>query len=155
MQFMPSTWARYGLDGNGDGTADPHNLYDAARSSANLLCTGQTMKTEADMLAGFFRYNHSQAYTERVLARAYGYQLATEVVPVLVAPLAEPPPVPPDSRPGTARSHDHDHDVGPGLTRMTAPPWGLRPQTPSSPGSLALARPTGHGSGSVCVMVDP
>jgi membrane-bound lytic murein transglycosylase B len=91
MQFIPTTWARYARDGNGDGVADPHNLYDAARSSANLLCTGQNMSTEADLLAGFYRYNHSEAYTQRVLARAYGYQLATEPVPVLVAPLAVVP----------------------------------------------------------------
>jgi hypothetical protein len=28
---------------------------------------------------------------------------------------------------------------------MTSTPWGLRPHTPSSAGSLALALPTGHG----------
>ncbi|MGK5531415.1 hypothetical protein ACSNOC_12575, partial [Streptomyces sp. URMC 129] len=29
MQFIPSTWARWGADGNGDGVADPNNVYDA------------------------------------------------------------------------------------------------------------------------------
>ena len=30
MQFIPSTWAGWGVDGNGDGIADPFNIYDAA-----------------------------------------------------------------------------------------------------------------------------
>jgi hypothetical protein len=39
MQFIPSTWARYAADGNGDGIADPQNLYDAAHAAATYLCT--------------------------------------------------------------------------------------------------------------------
>jgi membrane-bound lytic murein transglycosylase B len=95
MQFLPGTWRRNGRDGNGDDVVDPHNLYDAALASATMLCNGGPMRSEPDLLAGFFRYNRSQAYAERVLARGYGYQLATQAVPVLVAPLAVPPPVPP------------------------------------------------------------
>ena len=34
MQFMPSTWARWGVDANGDGIADPDNP--PTRSSAQL-----------------------------------------------------------------------------------------------------------------------
>ncbi|MBO0836457.1 MAG: lytic transglycosylase domain-containing protein, partial [Actinobacteria bacterium] len=30
MQFIPSTWAVYGVDGNGDGKRDPNNIFDAA-----------------------------------------------------------------------------------------------------------------------------
>jgi membrane-bound lytic murein transglycosylase B len=96
MQFLPGTWRRNGRDGNGDGVADPHNLYDAALGAAKLLCAGP-MRSEPDLLAGFFRYNRSQAYAQRVLARAYGYQLATESVPVLVAALAVPPPPRPEA----------------------------------------------------------
>ena len=33
MQFIPSTWSRYAADGNGDGVADPQNLYDAAHAA--------------------------------------------------------------------------------------------------------------------------
>jgi hypothetical protein len=47
------------------------------------------------MLSGFFRYNRSVAYTERVLARAYGYRLATQAVPVLAAPLTAQAPAAP------------------------------------------------------------
>ena len=29
MQFLPGTWSRYASDGDGDGKADPQNLFDA------------------------------------------------------------------------------------------------------------------------------
>ena len=37
MQFLPSTWAIYGLDGDGDGHADPFNPIDAIYSAAYYL----------------------------------------------------------------------------------------------------------------------
>ena len=33
MQFIPSTWARFGVDGDGDGTADPFTPADAVPSA--------------------------------------------------------------------------------------------------------------------------
>lgn len=39
MQFIPSTWAVWGSDGNGDGAADPQNIDDAAYSAARYLCS--------------------------------------------------------------------------------------------------------------------
>ncbi|NUQ97311.1 MAG: lytic transglycosylase domain-containing protein, partial [Streptomyces sp.] len=38
MQFIPSTWETWGVDGNGDGVADPNNVYDAALAAAHYLC---------------------------------------------------------------------------------------------------------------------
>ncbi|GAA3496975.1 hypothetical protein GCM10019016_040760 [Streptomyces prasinosporus] len=40
MQFLPSTWARWGTDGNGDGRADPNNVFDAALAAGHYLCAG-------------------------------------------------------------------------------------------------------------------
>lgn len=37
-QFMPSTWARYGVDGNGDGRRDPFDPLDAIWSAAGYDC---------------------------------------------------------------------------------------------------------------------
>ena len=37
MQFMPSTWLRWGVDANGDGVADPWNPTDAIFSAARYL----------------------------------------------------------------------------------------------------------------------
>lgn len=37
MQFLAGNWSRYGVDGNGDGRADPYNVADALASAANML----------------------------------------------------------------------------------------------------------------------
>ena len=37
-QFMPSTWASAGKDGDGDGKADIWNPHDAIRSQGNYMC---------------------------------------------------------------------------------------------------------------------
>lgn len=67
MQFMPSTWARWGLDANGDGIADPDNPVDAIFSAARYLagCGGQF-----DIARAVDCYNHSQAYVSEVLQLA-------------------------------------------------------------------------------------
>jgi cell wall-associated NlpC family hydrolase len=70
MQFMPSTWARWGLDANGDGIADPDNPTDAIFSAARYLagCGGQF-----DIAAAVHCYNHSNAYVRDVLGLADQY----------------------------------------------------------------------------------
>ena len=70
MQFMPSTWARWGLDANGDGVADPANPTDAIFSAARYLaaCGGQT-----DIAGAVNCYNHSSRYVTEVLALAALY----------------------------------------------------------------------------------
>jgi cell wall-associated NlpC family hydrolase len=70
MQFMPSTWARWGLDANGDGIADPDNPTDAIFSAARYLagCGGQF-----DIAAAVHCYNHSDAYVSDVLGLASQY----------------------------------------------------------------------------------
>lgn len=37
MQFMPGTWAAYGIDGNGDGNIDINNAVDAIFGAANFI----------------------------------------------------------------------------------------------------------------------
>jgi cell wall-associated NlpC family hydrolase len=70
MQFMPSTWARWGLDANGDGIADPDNPTDAIFSAARYLagCGGQF-----DITAAVYCYNHSNSYVRDVLGLAAQY----------------------------------------------------------------------------------
>ncbi len=71
-QHLPSSWRSNGRDGNGDGIADPQNLYDAARATAVHLCAsaGGSMDTPARVRAGIFGYNPSNAYVADVLERA-------------------------------------------------------------------------------------
>lgn len=37
-QFLPATWAAYGVDGDGDGKKDPYSIADATMSMANYDC---------------------------------------------------------------------------------------------------------------------
>ena len=67
MQFMPDTWARWGLDANGDGIADPWNPEDAIYSAARYLAaTGGA----SDIAGAVFAYNHAQWYVDEVLQLA-------------------------------------------------------------------------------------
>ena len=70
MQFMPSTWARWGVDANGDGVADPDNPTDAIFSAAHYLagCGGQF-----DISAAIYCYNHATWYVNDVLGLAALY----------------------------------------------------------------------------------
>jgi membrane-bound lytic murein transglycosylase B len=72
MQFIPSTWRALGLDGNGDGRADPQNVYDAALSAANLLCRVGPLDDDG-LRRALLRYNNSTAYVDVVLDRSRGY----------------------------------------------------------------------------------
>jgi murein DD-endopeptidase MepM/ murein hydrolase activator NlpD len=67
MQFMPSTWERWGLDGDGDGLANPWVPEDAIPAAARYLAAagGQT-----DISRGVFAYNHAQWYVDEVLQLA-------------------------------------------------------------------------------------
>jgi hypothetical protein len=87
MQFIPQTWQRFSRDGDGDGDTDPQNLYDATAAAAAYLCFGRRVDTEAGLRAGYFSYNHSEAYVSAVLAHAYHYrELRVPDAPPLAAP---------------------------------------------------------------------
>ncbi|HXY64110.1 MAG TPA: lytic murein transglycosylase, partial [Mycobacterium sp.] len=91
MQFLPGTWARYASDGDGDGVADPQNLYDATLAAARYLCTGGlNLRDQSQVMAAILRYNNSMPYADNVLGWAAAY--ATGVVPVDLPPLTGPPP---------------------------------------------------------------
>lgn len=69
MQFIPSTWASWGADGNGDGRADPHNIYDAALAAGRYLCAGgRDLSEPGDLDRAILGYNHSGAYLRTVKA---------------------------------------------------------------------------------------
>jgi hypothetical protein len=73
MQFLPSTWRRYGVDGNGDGYADIYNVEDAIFSAANYLrACGYP-----DIRKALWGYNPSNPYYNKVvnIARSYGMNI--------------------------------------------------------------------------------
>ncbi|HWX75142.1 MAG TPA: lytic murein transglycosylase [Solirubrobacteraceae bacterium] len=67
MQFLPSSWAIYGVDANGDGFKDPYNPADAIFAAARYL---RAAGAATDLRGAIFAYNHSRAYVESVLLRA-------------------------------------------------------------------------------------
>src|SRR5918994_1011639 len=71
MQFMPSTWERWGTDATGDGVADPWNAEDAIFSAARYLAAAGGRD---DLYRGVYAYNHAHWYVKDVLdlARTYG-----------------------------------------------------------------------------------
>ncbi|MFA6423466.1 MAG: lytic transglycosylase domain-containing protein [Patescibacteria group bacterium] len=73
MQFLPSTWRHYGVDGNSDGTSDITDVTDAIHGAANYLAAGGA--ASGNVPQALFNYNHSSAYVNKVLgiAREIGY----------------------------------------------------------------------------------
>ncbi len=67
MQFLPTEWAQYGVDANGDGFKDPYNPADAIFAAARYL---RAAGGDMNVKAAVFSYNHSQAYVESVMLRA-------------------------------------------------------------------------------------
>ncbi|MER6329990.1 lytic transglycosylase domain-containing protein [Streptomyces sp. NPDC001034] len=82
MQFIPSTWAWAGRDGNGDGKKDPNNIYDAALAAGHYLCRGdRDLSREADLHSAILGYNDSQDYLNTVLSWMEYYRKGTYSVP--------------------------------------------------------------------------
>ncbi len=73
MQFLPSTWAAYGVDGDRDGDADIMNPLDAVPSAASYLCRSGASRGEDGLYDAIFTYNHADWYVRRVLAIAAQY----------------------------------------------------------------------------------
>jgi membrane-bound lytic murein transglycosylase B len=91
MQFLPGTWARYASDGDGDGVADPQNLYDSTLAAGRYLCSGGlNLRDQSQVMAAILRYNNSIPYARNVLGWAAAY--ATGVTPVDLPPVTGPAP---------------------------------------------------------------
>jgi len=71
MQFLPSTWAAYGVDANRDGRRDPASPWDAIFAAARYLhANGAPHYWARAVLA----YNHADWYVSAVTATARRYQ---------------------------------------------------------------------------------
>lgn len=71
LQFLPSTWSQWGGDGDGDGTADPQDLDDAAYAAGRYLCAdGGDLSQGPAWAAAVFSYNHASVYVAAVYAAA-------------------------------------------------------------------------------------
>jgi membrane-bound lytic murein transglycosylase B len=78
MQFLPATWARWGVRASGDGAPpDPQNMDDAALSAAVYLCSrGGDLSSAEGWWKAVFAYNRSTAYGRDVFSGADAYARA-------------------------------------------------------------------------------
>jgi Transglycosylase SLT domain len=70
MQFIPSSWAAYGVDANEDGRKDPYNPVDAICAAARYL---KAAGGQEDLRRAIFAYNHADWYVDEVLLGAQQY----------------------------------------------------------------------------------
>lgn len=150
MQFIPSTWARWSADGDGDGGADVHDVDDTALAAGRYLCAGgRDLSTEEGLRAAVFSYNRSDEYVALVLAIGRAY--ATGTAPVLpVGPAPEPtatvtasPTVAPTASPTASPTAPPTSGPTP-----TAPPTSGPTSSPTDPApsptcTVPTASPTG------------
>jgi membrane-bound lytic murein transglycosylase B len=148
MQFIPTTWRTLGRDGNGDGVADPNNLFDAAVSAAGYLCLsgGGSLADPARLRQAVYGYNHSWPYVDAVLgwARLYAGGVTTgPAVPSGPATTAAPTTAAPTTAGPTATTRRPTTTEPP--TSTTRRPTTTEPPTtrpPTSTGSSTTGPPT-------------
>ncbi|MFG3214003.1 lytic transglycosylase domain-containing protein [Streptomyces tendae] len=123
MQFIPSTWAWAGRDGNGDGKEDPNNVYDAALAAGHYLCRFDwDLSDQADLNRAILSYNNSQDYLNTVLSWLEHYRKGTHEIPDGTGSL----PV------GRSDDTNAGASPSPGRTGASTPP--RAPGTTPSPG---------------------
>ncbi|HEU5061889.1 MAG TPA: lytic murein transglycosylase [Solirubrobacterales bacterium] len=85
MQFMPETWAMYGVDANGDGVKDPNNPEDAIHAAARYLSAAGMPENTWDAI---WAYNHADWYVEDVLEHAgcYAREVGTDYATLALTP---------------------------------------------------------------------
>ncbi|AIV37050.1 lytic transglycosylase domain-containing protein [Streptomyces sp. CCM_MD2014] len=144
MQFIPSTWAWAGRDGNGDGKEDPNNVYDAALAAGHYLCRYDwDLSDQADLNRAILSYNNSQDYLNTVLSWLEHYRKGTHEIPDGTGSL----PV--------GRSDDTDAGASPSPGRTGANTGSPAPSTPSPGKPPASEKPAKPGSPSTKPPTEP
>ncbi|MFH9015779.1 lytic transglycosylase domain-containing protein [Streptomyces sp. NPDC017943] len=123
MQFIPSTWAWAGRDGNGDGKKDPNNVYDAALAAGHYLCRNDwDLSDQGDLDRAILSYNNSREYLNLVMRWLDYYRKGAHEVP---------------DGTGTLPGNRSDGGAGAGTGR-TSP---STPTVPSAPGTPGATKP--------------
>ena len=73
MQFLPSTWAIWGYDADGDGKANIQDPVDAVFSAARYLCAAGAGRGGQSLDDAIFAYNHAWWYVREVIEIANQY----------------------------------------------------------------------------------
>ncbi|WP_030385459.1 lytic murein transglycosylase, partial [Streptomyces sp. NRRL S-241] len=95
MQFIPSTWAAWGQDADGDGRRNPNNVHDAALAAARYLCAGnRDLRADADLDRAVLSYNRSTEYLRTVRSWFTYYLKGTHEIPDRAGTAQPPKPTP-------------------------------------------------------------
>lgn len=144
MQFIPSTWATWGVDADHDGQKNPFDIFDATAAAAAYLCAaGRDLGTYQGQVAAILSYNHSSAYVatvmgiERVYASGGGVSVPAAPGPGATGPVATPtlPPVDPGHPRGVGSPSTHStssHSTPSSRSSSKAPSSSSSPSTSSS-----------------------
>ncbi|MGY2128323.1 lytic transglycosylase domain-containing protein [Blastococcus sp. SYSU DS0617] len=147
MQFIPTTWRSYAVDGDGNGTTDPFDIDDAALAAANYLCVaGRDLRTDSGQRRAVFAYNHSDTYVAQVLALARAYASG---IPVATLPLVgdTSSPVPPPSGNYRAPAAPGPAIGAQDMTPASGDTAGVRTGTSQPPPPAPPAPPAPSGGG--------
>jgi hypothetical protein len=154
MQFLPSSWARWATDGNGDSRANPQNVYDATAAAARYLCaSGGDLSNLNDVRRAVFSYNDSQRYVNVVLGWFEAYQRGVTAGPDVpaesLAPTMQPAMDEDDeakaAAPASPRPASRYPAPAPPPRRTTPPSFPPRPSPPSGPPPTSSSRPPAGG----------
>jgi hypothetical protein len=132
-QFLPASWRAHGQDGNGDGTADPQNVYDAALATVAYLCqrTSGNYQDPEHLARAVAGYNRSAEYVEKVIGWINHYRaFAITGGGVVTADGLYAFPLPPDSVTveELRRSH-HDYPASDLMVPEGTPVYSTHPGT--------------------------
>lgn len=147
MQFIPSTWAHWGVDANHDGVKDPFNIFDAAAAAADYLCAaGRNLTTVAGQEVAIRSYNDSDSYIATVMSLeavyARGIGITVPVLPTAPTPGTPQhrPPLPPVN-PGPPPAL---HPTPP--PPHSSPPRSSSPPSSSTPPATSTSAPPPSGT---------
>ncbi|MGW0546435.1 lytic transglycosylase domain-containing protein [Streptomyces altiplanensis] len=125
MQFIPSTWAAWGQDGNADGRKDPNNIYDAALAAGRYLCAhDRDLSVQADLDQAILGYNRSREYLRTVMSWFDYYRRGSHEVPDGSGVL-----------PGSSEPDSHNSGSGNGNGLPAVPGGTTPPAGPGTPGT--------------------
>lgn len=133
MQFIPGSWAVFGVDADANGRADPQNVFDAAAAAAGYLCHGgRDLLLAPDLRSAILAYNHSTAYLATVLAWQHRFAASGSGATLVINEMPSTPTNFPD-RVTVAASTAHPTVHRTVQRSATALPEGAATRTPSLP----------------------
>ncbi|MGW6544655.1 lytic transglycosylase domain-containing protein [Streptomyces massasporeus] len=143
MQFIPSTWAWAGRDGNGDGKKDPNNIYDAALAAGHYLCRNNwDLSQQSELDRAILSYNNSREYLNLVMRWLEYYRKGAHEVPdgtgTLPGNRSDGGASPTPTTPGATTPAGSTPRPGPKPEKPEKPE---KPDTPQKPGGGGATTP--------------